>query len=128
MLLARNDGENLSDGTFSLVESAIPRRFYFYRNDGEVLGDADYIEAMKLYQAYVVRKIMRGEIIDRVPKPIFSQKSDDGRYIIIAVSNGDDDDNDDDGDNDDEQKPSPISQFVENPKAFFSRTLTKIFG
>lgn len=121
MKLIRNDCENLSDGIFTLLESEVPRQFYFYRNDGEVLDDADYSEAMKLYQAYVIRQIMRGEIIDRAPRPVFSGKSDDGRYIIITVSNGDDDD-------DAAKEPSPISHFIENPKIFFSKALTKIFG
>ncbi len=74
----------VSDGTFTLSETELKNQFYFYRNDGEVLTDIDR-EPMDLYQAYIMRKMMNGEITDMVMNNIYSETSDDGKCIRLTI-------------------------------------------
>ena len=75
----------VSDGTYTLVETENRNQFYFYRNDKEVLTEV-YNEPLDLYQAYVMRKMMCGEITSMVMKNICSQISDDGKCLRLTVS------------------------------------------
>ena len=74
----------VSDGTFTLQETENKNQFYFYRNDGEVLDDIDR-EPMDLYQAYIMQKMMSGEITDIVMNDIYSETSDDGKCIRLTI-------------------------------------------
>ena len=74
----------VSDGTFTLSETENKNQFYFYRNDGEVLTDIDR-EPMDLYHAYIMRKMMNGEITDIVMNNIYSETSDDGKCIRLTI-------------------------------------------
>ncbi len=74
----------VSDGTFTLSETEVKDQFYFYRNDREVLSGIDR-EPLDLYQAYIMRKMMNGEITDMVMKNIYSEMSDDRKCIRLTV-------------------------------------------
>lgn len=74
----------ISDGTFTLSETEIKDQFYFYRNDRKVLTDIED-EPMALYQAYLVRKIMNGEVADKIIHHIYSETSDDSKCIRLTV-------------------------------------------
>ena len=74
----------ISDGTFTLSETENKNQFYFYRNDGEVLTDIDR-EPMDLYQVYIMRKMMNGEITDVVMNNIYSEMSDDEKCIRLTI-------------------------------------------
>ena len=75
---------SISDGTFILHETENKNQFYFYRNDGEVLTDIDR-EPLELYQAYIMMKMLTGEITDDVKKNIYSEKSEDGKCIRLTI-------------------------------------------
>ena len=66
----------VTDGTFTLSETENKKQFYFYRNDGKVLTNIDR-EPMNLYQAYIMQKMMNGDIKDIVMNDIYSAMSDD---------------------------------------------------
>ena len=55
----------VSDGTYTLQETENENQFYFYRNDRGVLTDIDR-EPMNLYQAFVMQRMMSGQITDMV--------------------------------------------------------------
>ena len=74
----------ISDGTFTLSETENKNQFYFYRNDGNVLTDIDR-EPMDLYQAYIMQKMMNGEITDMVMNNIYSEMSTDGKCIRLTI-------------------------------------------
>ena len=74
----------VSDGTFTLTETENKNQFYFYRNDGDVLTDIDR-EPMDLYQAYIMQKMMSGEITEMVMNNIYSETSDDGKCIRLTI-------------------------------------------
>lgn len=75
----------ISDGTYTLRETDVPYQFYFYRNDGDVLGDVED-EPMDLYHAYIMNKMMTGEITEMVMNNIRSQLSSDGKCIRLLVA------------------------------------------
>lgn len=106
----------VSDGTFTLSETENKNQFYFYRNDGGVLTDIDR-EPMDLYQAYIMRKMMNGEITDMVMNNIYSETSDDGKCIRLTIC-------------DIGEKPTSKSNSTVNEKKpnGFKRLLKKIFG
>ena len=79
-----NEFRAVSDGTFTLQETKNKNQFYFYRNDGEVLADIDR-EPMDLYHAYIMQKMMSGEITDVVMNNIYSEKSEDGKCIRLTI-------------------------------------------
>ncbi len=81
-----NEFLKVSDGTYTLSETENKNQFYFYRNDGTVLTDIDS-EPMDLYQAYIMRKMMNGEITDVVRNNRYSKKSDDEKCIILTICN-----------------------------------------
>ena len=106
----------VSDGTFTLQETENKNQFYFYRNDGEVLTDIDR-EPMDLYQAYILRKMMNGEITDIVMNNIYSETSDDGKCIRLTIC--------DIGEKPARNKNSTVSDKQPN---FLKRLFHKIFG
>ena len=111
-----NEFLSISDGTFTLSETENKNQFYFYRNDGNVLTDIDR-EPMDLYQAYIMQKMMNGEITDMVMNNIYSERSDDGKCIRLTVCNID------------EKPVKKINSNVSNKKPnFLKRLLHKIFG
>ncbi len=75
---------SVSDGTFSLLETENENQFYFYRNDGDVLTNIDR-EPMDLYHAYIMRKMINDEMIDKVTSNIYLEMSDDKTYIKLTV-------------------------------------------
>ncbi|MBR2241216.1 MAG: hypothetical protein IJ890_07570 [Clostridia bacterium] len=79
-----NEFRAVSDGTFTLQETENKNQFYFYRNDGEVLADIDR-EPMDLYHAYIMQKMMSGEITDVVMNNIYSEISEDGKCIRLII-------------------------------------------
>ena len=80
-----NEFMAVSDGTYTLQETENKNQFYFYRNDGEVLTDIDR-EPMDLYQAFVMQRMMSGEITDMVMSNIYSEISDDEKCIRLTIS------------------------------------------
>ena len=81
-----NEFFTLSNGTFTFSETPTKNHVDFYRNDGEPLGDLDCQEPFKFYQAYVIRKIMSGELTDEVEFKISYTKSVDDKCLRIIVS------------------------------------------
>ena len=79
-----NELRAVSDGTFTLHETENKNQFYFYRNDGQVLADIDR-EPMDLYHAYIMQKMMSGEITDVVMNNIYSEISEDGKCIRLTI-------------------------------------------
>lgn len=79
-----NDFLAISDGTFTLSETENKNQFYFYRNDGNVLTDINR-EPMELYHAYIMKKMMNGEITDIVMNNIYSETSVDGKCIRLTI-------------------------------------------
>lgn len=75
----------VSNGTFTLQESENKNEFYFYRNDGDVLTDIDR-EPMDLYHAYIMQKMMNGEITDIVMKDIYSEISADRKCMRLIIT------------------------------------------
>ena len=111
-----NEFRAVSDGTFTLQETENENQFYFYRNDGEVLTDIDR-EPMDLYQAYIMKKMMDGEITDIVMNNIYSETSDDGKCIRLTIC-------------DIREKPTSKSNSTVKEKKpnFLKSLLKKIFG
>jgi len=105
----------ISDGTYTLQESDNPNQFYFYRNDGKVLTDIDR-EPMDLYHAYIMNKMMNGEITDMVMNNIYSQMSSDHTTIRLTIS-----------DIGEDPVPRESSASHEKP-SFWKRLFKKIFG
>ena len=101
----------ISDGTFTLQETEDKNRFYFYRNDGEVLTDIER-EPMDLYQAYIAHQMMSGEIKDVVMNNIDFEISDDEKIIRLTIS---------------EITKQPVQMSSQKP-SFFKRVFHKIFG
>ena len=110
-----NEFRAVSDGTFTLQETENKNQFYFYRNDGEVLADIDR-EPMDLYQTYIMKKMMDGEITDIVMNNIYSETSDDGKCIRLTIS-------------DIGEKPvHRNNSTVSKQPSFLKRLFHKVFG
>lgn len=102
----------VSDGTFTLSETENKNIFYFYRNDGEILSDID-MEPMDLYHAYIMQKMMDGEITKTVMNDVYSKTSKDGKCMLLTICKIG------------EKPNSTISQKHPN---FLKRIFHKIFG
>lgn len=111
-----NEFLSLSNGTFTLSETPIKNHFYFYRNDGEKLGRIDSRKPLEFFQAYIIRKIITGEIADSADYQISYDRSADDRCLILIVS-----------DNDNIENNLNQNSCAERPN-FFKRLLKKIFG
>jgi len=109
-----NEFLTVSNGIFTLSETENKNQFYFYRNDGEVLSDIDR-EPIDLYQAYIMQKMITGEIRNMVMNNIYSEMSDDGKYIRLTIY--------DIG----EKTTNGNEVIVEKKESFFKRLLNKIF-
>lgn len=80
-----NELKAMTDGTFTFAESEDPNVFYFYRNDGEVIGEVGRIP-MDFYQNWICTKMFNGEITEMVMNDICFETSDDGKCIRLTVS------------------------------------------
>lgn len=108
---------SVSDGTYTLQEGENKNQFYFYRNDGEPLTDDIGIKPIDLYHAYIIKKMMDGEIKDLVMNNIYSEISDDKKVIRLTTC-------------DIGEKTESGNDSVARTKepSFFKRLLNKIFG
>lgn len=106
----------ISNGTFTLAETENKNQFYFYRNDGGLLNDIDR-EPMDMYHAYIMQKMMQGEITDMVMNDIYSETSDDGKCIRLTICNIG-------------EKPKEESKPITKAKKtnFLKRIVNKILG
>ena len=116
-----------SDGTFVFAEDENGKQFYFYREDGEVLGDVGR-RPMDFYQHYIMTKMMNGEITGMVANNLKFEESTDGKCIRITVI-------DEFGESESEKtEEAKIPEETDEPiqlktKAnFIKRMLKKIFG
>lgn len=105
----------VTDGTFTLSETENKKQFYFYRNDGKVLTNIDR-EPMNLYQAYIMQKMMNGDITDIVMNDIYSAMSDDKKCLRLTIY--------DVGENPSENDNSVTSKKQPN---FFKKLFNKLF-
>ncbi len=80
-----NELKAMTDGTFTFAESEDPNVFYFYRNDGEVIGDVGRTP-MDFYQNWICTKMFNGEITEVVMNDICFETSVDGKCIRLTVS------------------------------------------
>lgn len=104
----------LSNGEFTFAETDVKNQFYFYRNDGEVLGEVDRLP-MDFYQQYIMKKMMDGEITEMVMNNILFETSDDGKCIRLTVS-------------DIGETPKAEEKPKTKKSNFFKRIFKKIFG
>lgn len=74
----------IANETYVFIEGDEPNQFFFYRKDGEVLGDVDH-EPMDFYHAYIMQKMMDGEIDGMVANNILTEVSTDGKCMRITV-------------------------------------------
>ena len=103
----------VSDGTFTLTETEEKNQFYFYRNDGGILADVDRTP-MELYHAYIMQKMMSGEITDMVMNNIYSEMSTDKKCIRLTIC-------------DIGEKPRKNKKNTKKQSNFFKKLLDKIF-
>lgn len=80
-----NELKAMTNGTFTFAESEDPNVFYFYRNDGEIIGDVGRIP-MDFYQNWICTKMFNGEITEMVMNDICFETSIDGKCIRLTVS------------------------------------------
>ena len=80
-----NELNVITDGTFTFAESEDKNVFYFYRNDGEVIGDVGIIP-MDFYRSWIRTKMFNGEITGIVMNDICFEISDDSKCIRLTVS------------------------------------------
>ena len=74
----------IANDTYVFIEGDNPNQFFFYRKDGEVLGDIDH-EPMDFYHAWVMEKMMSGEIDGMVANNVLTELSADGKCMRITV-------------------------------------------
>ena len=80
-----NELKAMTDGTFTFSESEDPNVFFFYRNDGEVIGNVGRIP-MDFYKNWIRTKMFNGEITEMVMNDICFATSIDGKCIRLTVS------------------------------------------
>ncbi len=80
-----NEPSTLTDGIFTLAESNDPNVFYFYRNDGEVIGDVGRIP-IDFYQDWICVTMSNGKMPEKVFDYPCLETSDDGKRIKLTVS------------------------------------------
>jgi hypothetical protein len=74
----------VSDGFFTLQETKDEKEFFFYRNDGDFLGNIDK-ELIQLYQAFIAEKMFSGEITEAAADNILLEESGDGKSIKVII-------------------------------------------
>ncbi|MDD4406886.1 MAG: hypothetical protein PHF30_02470 [Bacilli bacterium] len=76
---------SFTDGTYIFQETENENQFYFYRADGEVLGEIDS-EPMEMYQKYICMKMMEKNVVPEiVANNIRFDTSDDGKCIRLTT-------------------------------------------
>lgn len=75
---------NVTNGEYTLAETDNPDQFFFYRNDGEELGEVDRLP-MDMYQSYVCNKIMTTGDTEIVANNIEFERSTDNKCIRLTV-------------------------------------------
>ena len=109
----------VTDGTYTLTETDVSNQFYFYRNDGGVLGEIDH-EPIDLYHAYIMNKMMNGEITDIVANNIRSQISSDGKCVRLLVESiGEGTKDSEDFDDVNVKRRKPKKYLLQRIKRFF---------
>ncbi|MDD4705634.1 MAG: hypothetical protein PHS24_00265 [Bacilli bacterium] len=77
--------ESYTDGIYIFQETENEKQFYFYRADGEVLGELDN-EAMETYQKYICMKMLKQNTIPPIiANNITFDTSDDGKCIRLTI-------------------------------------------
>ncbi len=126
----------ISDGTFTLQESENENEFFFFRNDGQVLEGIDD-EPSAFYQAYIMQKMMNGEINGMVMSNLHWQMSTDGKVIRGTVEDfrtyEEEEETSEESETDENTfEVSPIlirsSTSYKEKKGFWKRLKEKIFG
>ena len=74
----------ITDETYVFIEGDEPNQFFFYRKDGEVLGEIEH-EPMDFYHAWVMEKMMSGEIDGMIASNVLTELSTDGKCMRITV-------------------------------------------
>lgn len=117
---SENKVRAVSDGTYTLSETENENQFLFYRNDEGELGEITN-EPMDLFQAYIMNKMMFGEISGMAMYNFYCEISESGKYLRLTVS-------------DMEVKSEDDSEETSNPNtnkkhvSFLKRLFNKIFG
>ena len=116
----------ISNGTFTFVEGEDKNYFYFYRNDGGVLGEVGRIP-MDFYQYYICRKMMSGEITGSVMNNLHFERSEDEKCMRITVCSFGEQKEEKDTtiEKDAEEKIEPN---IEQKTSFFKRIVRKMFN
>lgn len=73
-------------GEYVFSETDNANQFYFYRNDGQVLGEVNGIP-MFMYKKYICQQMFDGKIKSMVMNDICFEESDDNRCIRLTVYN-----------------------------------------
>ncbi len=77
--------KSFSNGTYVFQETENENQFYFYRVDGEVLGEIDR-EPMEMYQNYICMKMFEGDMAPQIiANNIRFDTSDDGKCIRLTT-------------------------------------------
>lgn len=123
-----NEFWGVTDGTFTLQETEKENQFYFFRNDGGILTDVG-IEPVDFYHAYIMQKMMNGEIKGAVMGNIRMEMSEDETCMRLTICDFTE------IQENDEQSVSEgsVGENEENipqkqPENFLKRLFHKIFG
>lgn len=108
-----NSFSAVSNGIFTFRETEKEGVFYFYRNDGEVLGD-DYDNPMDFYSAYLLNANPCETII---MKDVYTEISEDGKILRVTLCKMG------------ESNEGHNNTEIKNQKSsFFKKLASKIFG
>ena len=120
----------ITDGIFTLQESENKNEFFFFRNDGNVLEGIDR-EPTDFYSAYIMQKMMNGEISGMIVSNLRWEMSTDGKVIRGTVEDFKTYDEEESADESETDKNisevHPILIHNEK-KSFWERLKEKIFG
>lgn len=115
----------ISNGTFIMEETEDPNIFYFFRKDGEPLGDVGRLP-MDFYQHYMLRKFFSGEITSMVMNNLeFLKSADDKAMRIRVIPIGEEENVETEVE---KSEDIIIKRDVERKEPFWQRIFRKIFG
>ena len=80
------DWNSLSDDVYTFVEGENENEFFFYRNDGEPLGEYLGRIPMDFCQAYLARKMMEENVTTLIARKVYFEKSADDKMMKITFS------------------------------------------